>query len=153
MENEQKIFAANVAKLISYIFESGYACTFGEAYRTPEQAAIDAKKCIGIKNSLHTHRLAIDLNLFDSLGHYQSETKQYEKFGVFWESLAPGNRWGGRFSRRADGNHFECHTVHADTQELREKNESYSNVVVAAVVSIVLMYFFLRILLGWNSHE
>jgi hypothetical protein len=102
----QQIFAQNVAKLITKIFDCSYSCTLGEAFRTEEQANIYAQKGIGIKNSLHCKRLAIDLNLFSPSGKYLTSTDQYATFGAFWETLHPLNRWGGKF-KRADGNHFE----------------------------------------------
>ncbi len=106
LSDKQKQFALSVAKFIDYIFTSGHSCTLGEAFRTPEQALIYAKTGKGIANSLHCKRLAIDLNIFSSKGTYLSDTKDYEPFGLYWESLGPNYRWGGRFSR-ADGNHFE----------------------------------------------
>jgi hypothetical protein len=102
LSEKQAIFALNVSKLIEYIFDKGYTCTFGEAYRSPEQAALNAKKGIGIKNSCHTIRLAIDLNLFKG-GKYLTDSKVHEPFGLYWEALHPENSWGGRFG---DGNHY-----------------------------------------------
>lgn len=103
---DQALFTEHVAMLIDYIFHNKYFCTFGEAFRTEEQAAWYAKQGKGIKNSLHCKRLAIDLNLISPDGKYLIDSKDYEKFGKFWESLDPHNRWGGRFTR-PDGNHFE----------------------------------------------
>ncbi|HFP9512915.1 TPA: M15 family metallopeptidase, partial [Escherichia coli] len=88
--------------LIHWAQEHGYRLTFGEAYRTPEQAALNAKSGKGIRNSLHTLRLAVDFNLFIN-GKYQADTDAYRPLGEYWESI--GGTWGGRFSR-ADGNHF-----------------------------------------------
>jgi len=99
----QAAFAVNVAKLILHINECGYSCTFGEAWRTPEMAAIYAQQGKGIKNSLHCIRLAVDLNLFKD-GVYLPTTEAYKFAGEYWESLNSLNRWGGRFN---DGNHFE----------------------------------------------
>lgn len=109
LATKQMIFTQNVAKLIEFICASNHTCTLGEAWRTPEQAAIYAKSGKGILKSLHCERLAIDLNLFKD-GEYLSFTKDYEPFGVYWESLNPANRWGGRFTR-ADGNHFEMQNL------------------------------------------
>lgn len=95
-------FSLMVAHLISFAYSKGYAISLAEAYRTPEQAALNAKNGRGISNSLHTMRLAIDINLFKD-GGYLRESKDYEELGLFWESL--GGSWGGRFSR-PDGNHF-----------------------------------------------
>ena len=96
----------NVVKLIEYIDKYGYTASFGEAWRTPEQAAINAHRGTGIKNSLHIQRLAVDINLFKD-GEFRTETKDHEPFGVYWESLNPLNRWGGRFKERPDGNHYQ----------------------------------------------
>jgi len=102
----QEIFALNVARLILFIFEKGYTCSFGEAYRTPEQAELNAKKGIGIKNSLHCKRLAVDLNLFTTTGKFSIDKKDYEQFGIYWEQLHDYNRWGGNF-QRPDSDHFQ----------------------------------------------
>lgn len=102
----QSLFTKNVAKLINYINDQGYTCTLGEVYRTPEQAALNAKTGKGIKNSLHCDRLAVDINLFTKDGQYQAKTEQYKPFGDYWEKLNQFNKWGGSFPR-GDGNHFE----------------------------------------------
>ena len=99
---KQRLFTLNVAKLILKAYEMGYELTFGEAYRTPEQAELYANAGMGIKNSLHTQRLAIDLNLFKD-GIYQTDSISYKRIGEYWESLNKGFIWGGRFK---DGNHF-----------------------------------------------
>jgi len=106
LSDKQKIFALNVSKLISYIFNKGYSCTLGEAWRSPEQAEIYAKEGKGIVNSLHCKRLAIDLNLFAKEGEYLTDSCQYKWIGDVWKTLHPDNRWGGDFPN-ADGNHFE----------------------------------------------
>jgi hypothetical protein len=101
---KQRRFTQYVALLIQYAYARGYELSFGEAYRTPEQARLNAKAGTGIANSLHTLRLAIDLNLFKD-GQYLARSEDYEPLGKFWEALAPDCCWGGRFSR-PDGNHF-----------------------------------------------
>ena len=100
----QRRFLPLVAKLIDFAYAQGYELTAGELYRTPEQAALNAKTGAGISNSLHTQRLAVDLNLFKG-GVYLTDSAAYEALGVFWESLDPECAWGGRFSK-PDGNHF-----------------------------------------------
>ncbi|HBS7470288.1 TPA: M15 family metallopeptidase [Klebsiella pneumoniae] len=103
LSEKQQLFTRLIAQLILWADEKGYRLTFGEAYRTPEQAAINAKTGSGISNSLHTKRLAVDLNLFIN-GQYQTDSAAYLPLGEHWESL--GGSWGGRFKSRPDGNHF-----------------------------------------------
>ena len=102
---KQRRFVELVARLIEWSYASGYELTFGECYRTPEQAALNAKSGAGISNSLHTKRLAIDLNLFID-GVYQDRSEDYRALGDYWKSLDPLCRWGGDFKSRPDGNHF-----------------------------------------------
>ena len=99
-------FASDVALLIDYIFKHGYKCTLGETYRPTEMAKIYAKEGKGILASQHCQRLAIDINLFTKDGIYLTKNDDYEDFGIYWESLSPENKWGGRFSI-GDGNHFQ----------------------------------------------
>lgn len=89
-----------VADLVVWAYANGYELTYGEAYRTPEQAALNAAKGIGIRNSLHTDRLAVDFNLFRD-GKFLSSTEAHRPLGEFWESI--GGTWGGHFK---DGNHY-----------------------------------------------
>ncbi|MGQ5792604.1 M15 family metallopeptidase [Serratia sp. IR-2025] len=103
LSEKQQLFTKLIAQLILWADEKGYRLTFGEAYRTPEQAALNAKKGSGIRNSLHTKRLAVDLNLFIN-GQYQTNSAAYLPMGEYWESI--GGSWGGRFRDRPDGNHF-----------------------------------------------
>jgi hypothetical protein len=112
---QQSIFALNVSKLISYINIQNFYCTLGDAYRCPEMAAIYAKEGKGINDSLHCKRLAIDLNLFDLNGDYLQDSKYYEPFGEYWETLHDNNRWGGKFIKNggkiSDPNHFEMRPI------------------------------------------
>lgn len=102
LSQQQRLFTRLVGELISWAYANGFELTFGEAYRTPEQAARNAKVGKGIANSLHIQRLAIDLNLFVN-GVYQTSTEAHRPLGEYWESL--GGSWGGRFSK-PDGNHY-----------------------------------------------
>ncbi len=102
---KQERFAVYVSLLLSKAFSLGYQIRLGEVYRTPEQAELNAQKGIGIRNSLHTLRLAIDLNVFRE-GVWLQKSEQLEELGTYWESLAPDCRWGGRFRPKPDGNHF-----------------------------------------------
>jgi len=102
LRTKQSIFTYNVSRLIQYAYENGYELTFGQTYRTPEEAARNAANGTGIANSLHTQRLAVDFNLFWD-GEYLTETEDHRPLGEYWESLHPENSWGGRFN---DGNHY-----------------------------------------------
>lgn len=102
LRQKQSLFVRLVGELIFHAIEEGYELTFGEAYRSPEEAARLAKLGKGIKNSLHTSKLAIDLNLFKD-GIYLSSTESHKPLGEWWESQHELCRWGGRFN---DGNHY-----------------------------------------------
>lgn len=101
---KQRLFTRLVGELIAWSYAHGYELTFGEAYRTPEQAALNAAAGKGISKSNHTRRLAVDLNLFIA-GEYRTRSEDYKALGEYWISLNPLCRWGGNFSK-PDGNHF-----------------------------------------------
>ena len=106
LTQKQYVFSVNVARLILWCNEHGYGVALGEALRTPEQAAINAGKGIGIANSLHMVSLAIDLKLFNGMtGSYLTRSEDYAGPGGHWKSLHNDNRWGGDFSK-PDGDHF-----------------------------------------------
>lgn len=100
LSEKQRKFTRMVADLIVWAYDNNFELTFAEAYRTPEQAALNAKTGAGIKNSLHTQRLAIDLNLFIG-GQYMTDGVAHAPLGKYWESI--GGTWGGRFG---DANHY-----------------------------------------------
>lgn len=102
LRQKQSRFALAVARLIQAADEMGYEVTLGEAYRSPEEAARLAALGKGIKNSLHTQRLAIDLNLFLD-GRFLAKSEHHTPLGHWWEKQHPDARWGGRFG---DGNHY-----------------------------------------------
>lgn len=89
-----------VSELIQKAIELGFEVTLGEAWRSPQEAARLAAAGKGSEKSLHSERLAIDLNLFRD-GVYLKSIKSHEPLGEYWESL--GGSWGGRFG---DGNHY-----------------------------------------------
>lgn len=101
---KQQRFCILTARLILWSSENGYQLTYGEAWRTLEQAQLNAKTGKGIVKSLHGLRLAVDLNLFIG-GKYQINSAAYKPMGEYWKSLDSGCRWGGDFPKR-DGNHF-----------------------------------------------
>jgi hypothetical protein len=99
---KQRAFSKCIAKLILEAERLGYGVTFGEAWRTPEMAAIYAARGDGIKDSVHTIRLAVDFNLF--LGTvWLKNTEDHAKLGAYWKTLDPDARWGGDWG---DGNHY-----------------------------------------------
>lgn len=104
LSEKQAVFTQNVAMLLLWAHRLGFDVTLGECYRTPEQAALNAKRGVGIANSLHIQRLAIDLNLFRG-GLYLIRTEEYAALGAFWKSLDPLNRWGGDW-KKPDAFHF-----------------------------------------------
>lgn len=104
LRQKQSRFALAVALLIQEADRRGYAVTFGEAYRTPEQAALNAKKGTGSSNSLHMDRLAIDLNLFKG-DRYIVDGEGHSELGRWWKALNQDHRWGGDFPKK-DFNHY-----------------------------------------------
>lgn len=98
-------FSRLLAKLLTFITNSGYEVSLGEAFRTPEQAAWNAAKGKGISASLHTSRLAVDLMLFKN-GVWLQKFSDYEPIGVWWEKQDPACAWGGRFKTLVDLVHF-----------------------------------------------
>lgn len=105
VREKQSLFVWLVAKLIQEAWRQGFQLTFGEAYRSPEEAARQAKLKKGIKNSLHTQKLAIDLNLFKD-GTFLSSSESHRPLGEWWEQQSTPEYtccWGGRWG---DGNHY-----------------------------------------------
>lgn len=90
-------------KLIEWAYANGYTLTWGEAYRTPQQAQWNAEHGFGIKSSLHIDRLAVDFNLFKD-GKLLNTVEEYRPLGEYWKSL--GGTWGGDFNTLKDPYHF-----------------------------------------------
>lgn len=103
---KQFMFASLVPLLITEARKLGYQVTLGEAYRSPEEAKRLAKLKKGIAKSLHTVKLAIDLNLFRD-GKYLTDTEAHRALGTWWELQSAGKdfncTWGGHWG---DGNHY-----------------------------------------------
>jgi hypothetical protein len=99
---KQRLFTRHVGLLIARAYATGYELTFAEAYRTAEQAALNAKAGRGIANSLHCSRLAVDLNLFKD-GVYLTTTEGWRPLGEWWQRLHPLARWGASWG---DANHI-----------------------------------------------
>lgn len=105
LSEKQQTFTKNIGLLIGWAYANGYAMTFGDAYRDPRLAALNAQQGKGIVKSLHTQRLAVDFNLFKA-GVYLPKSEDYRPLGEYWKTLDPLNRWGGDFKPVPDGNHF-----------------------------------------------
>jgi hypothetical protein len=105
LRQKQSRFVRYVGRLIQFATDSGYELTAGEFYRTPTEAALNAQQGDGIRNSLHTIRLAVDFNLFKA-GVLCNDVASFEPLGIFWENLATDCAWGGRFHERPDPYHF-----------------------------------------------
>lgn len=102
LREKQSLFVVLVARLIQHATSLDFELTFGDTYRSPEEAARLAKLGKGIAKSLHTQRLAIDLNLFKD-GRYLSSSEAHRPLGEWWEQQHALCAWGGRFG---DGNHY-----------------------------------------------
>ena len=106
LSERQRRFTRMVASLLAFALEKpGVEITLGETYRTPEQQALYVKagKSRTIE-SLHCHRLAIDLFLWKN-DELTWKVEDYEFLGEKWESL--GGVWGGRWEKLRDAVHFE----------------------------------------------
>lgn len=132
----QRAFARCLVQLEAKILGDGFEFTLGEGYRSPEQAAINSLSLFdrarvrailetkypvlaeaigvstshGIRNSVHTRKLAQDLNLFKG-GEFLTVAEDYAPFGAFWKTLHPLARWGGDFKDSqgkpaSDADHF-----------------------------------------------
>lgn len=104
---KQKIFSTLVAALLTEAHRMGYGVTLGECWRTPEEAKRNADEGDGITHSLHTIRLAIDINLWVGTT-WLTRSEDYRALGEWWEAQSFGEIkccWGGRF-QKGDGNHF-----------------------------------------------
>lgn len=129
LRQKQSRFVEMLGDLIREAKIQGFELTLGESYRSDEQAAINAlgpsgratlamvaaqnhlladfvnsvknnpKEGNGIKNSLHTLRLAQDFNIFRDGQLVNAEV--ITPLGEYWERI--GGTWGGRFR---DPSHF-----------------------------------------------
>lgn len=107
LDEKQLLFPNLLIRLLQEAHKQGFGVKMGETHRTPEQAAWNAKKGVGVKNSLHCLHLAVDLLLFRD-GKWLTKSEDYEGLGKFWEKLSSPDMecaWGGRF-KKPDGGHF-----------------------------------------------
>lgn len=100
----QRLHVQLVAKLIEYTYAQGYELTWGEAFRTQQQAEWNAKAGTGIAQSVHCDRLAVDLQLFKN-GIYLTDPESYKFMADYWISLHGLCRAGYYFHSK-DADHF-----------------------------------------------
>lgn len=109
LRQKQSAFAFLSARLMIFMHQTGYEFTYGETYRSPQEAERLYKLYKAGRgpraslNSEHTKKLAIDLNLFKD-GKFLKSTEAHKMFGEWWENQHINCRWGGRYG---DGNHYE----------------------------------------------
>ncbi len=94
--SHRREFSGHLAKLITHSISLGFEISLQDV----TSARSDGRH---MRGSQHEKGLAADLNLFKNK-NYLTSTKSHRKLGIYWESLSPYNRWGGRYS---DGNHYE----------------------------------------------
>lgn len=100
---KQELFMQLLPALINKAHDLGFKIRGGDLFRDPRvHGKMGTKIAYGYKNSAHKLKIAIDLNLFLD-GEFMSETDDHKQLGIWWESLHPLCRWGGRFN---DGNHY-----------------------------------------------
>jgi hypothetical protein len=102
--DQQMLFFRLITAFSQWMLDSGYSCTDGEAWRSPEEAAIQAAKGAGVAHSLHTERMARDINAWKGSQQLLS-ADDYRPLGEQWKSMHPLARWGGDFTR-VDADHF-----------------------------------------------
>lgn len=108
---KQQRFMRLLPRLLDKAHDLGFAVAGGELERPPATATYYASIGKGVRNSLHTLRLAIDLHLFrdddgDGVAEYLNKTEDHRELGEWWESQSDADVtccWGGRFG---DGNHY-----------------------------------------------
>ncbi len=101
---KQEEFARCFGKLLVWLYARGYRVRIGEVERYPWVASTLKFFGRGIIASLHCKKLAADIHIFRD-GKYLTSNEDLESVGLYWESLHPLARWGGRFTRR-DVYHF-----------------------------------------------
>ena len=108
--NKQDEFTDDMCDMIAHLRQVGVKKSLREVFRTEEQENIYRK--IGASalppsvHSDHEYGLAGDLIICDLYGVPSSDFNYLLPYAVFWESLRPGNYWGGRWKHPYDCCHF-----------------------------------------------
>jgi len=98
---KQELFASLLCQLIIRAHILGFQVRLQELARTEYQAAENERLGVGVLNSAHRNKLAIDIVLMDRGS--VCDTPEYTKLGEWWEAQDDNCRWGGRFD---DAGHF-----------------------------------------------
>ena len=111
LSQKQMKFSQDVVSLLLFAMEKGFRFTFGEVMRPKEMQEIyyrDGRSTT--MNSMHVHKLAIDINFFKPDGKTHTLTylkADLQEIGEFWESLDDKNEWGGNWEYFLDTPHFQ----------------------------------------------
>jgi hypothetical protein len=104
---KQELFSNLWAHQVLWCNARGIQIRSKELWRPPETAALYAEQGRGIKNSLHTLGLAIDV-VFSIDGKVTFDAEDYKEAAMFWESRHPlacaGYFFTGKIAR--DAGHF-----------------------------------------------
>ena len=113
IQDKQFLFSKLLGEFLVWLNEQGYDVVVGEVLRTKEQAKLNAKKGVGIANSLHIKCLAVDIELFIDGTWLRGDTDpdDFEALADKWESMHHLCRAGFRFG---DPYHFS--ETHAGVQ-------------------------------------
>lgn len=104
LNQKQVAFTRLQAEFQVWCFRNGYEIIEAESFRPPWVAAEYARQGKGIKNSVHTKKLARDLFLMKD-GKITWNPEDYRPLGEKWKSMDERARWGGDFKNR-DAVHF-----------------------------------------------
>lgn len=104
LNTKQVLFTRLQAEFQTWCFENGYEIIEAESFRPRWVAEEYARQGKGIKNSVHTKKLARDIFRMKD-GTITWNTEDYRPLGEKWKSMHPLNRWGGDFRNR-DAVHF-----------------------------------------------
>ena len=101
---KQQEFAKCLAGFIQWIYQQGWSVRMGEVYRPPFTAAEYARQGKGIKNSVHTKKLAADLFLVIE-GQQTWDNEDYAVLAEKWITMHHFAR-AGHYFRGRDSVHF-----------------------------------------------
>lgn len=101
---KQVEFTRCMAYFQVWCFENGYQIIEAESFRPRWVAEEYARRGKGIKNSVHTKKLARDLFVVVD-GSVSWDLDAYAPLGAKWKTMHPLARWGGDFRNR-DAVHF-----------------------------------------------